>query len=476
MTGVRARWLLVIALVALALIAGRAIAAADADRLWYAALGAEAVWRDRVWYTLLGQGISALAAGLFVFLNLYAVRRSVVLLVLPRRLGNLEIGEEVPGRILVAAAALLAVALGWLLALPADSWQQIALVRHGVPFGETDPYFEADLGFFVYWLPLEGMLFVQALVTLLVTTVLVLFFYALTPSLRWDRGRLRLSQYARRHVVVLLAAMLLLLAWSFRLDEYGLLLAGSAPDGALTFTDHHALLSSTGWLALFAIGGAFMLLVLGWMGQMRAATFVLGALFVVGTSVRLIWPLVVRWGPAPADAAAREQPYLLSRAKYTRRAFALDEVRLADSALRYPSPSAAAAGISSWDPRWILRAASHQARGEATAVGWAAVGGALEATVPVRVGPPPADTAIARWTVQRLRPAGADGDGRIVEAPSSPSRLDLPAVLVYDGAPEALLVVADTFDVLPAPALTTSRARIAIGWSHQRLGLISEEL
>ena len=142
----RGRWLLVLAAVAVALFVGRALAASYADRLWYAALGAEALWRDRLWYTLLARGGSALLAGAFVFANLYAVRRSVVSLVLPRRLANVEIGEEVPGRHLVVAAALIAILFGWLLALPAETWQQLALAQHGVPFREADPYFEADLG------------------------------------------------------------------------------------------------------------------------------------------------------------------------------------------------------------------------------------------------------------------------------------------------------------------------------------------
>ena len=34
-----------------------------------------------------------------------------------------------------------------------------SLLRHGISFGESDPYFGADLGFFVYWLPVELTLY-----------------------------------------------------------------------------------------------------------------------------------------------------------------------------------------------------------------------------------------------------------------------------------------------------------------------------
>jgi hypothetical protein len=89
---------------ALFLLLGRWVAALYTDYLWYDSLGAAEVWRTRVATTLaLGAGSFAVAA-LFAYVNFYAVRQSVVSLVLPRRLANIEIGEEVPGRYLLFAA------------------------------------------------------------------------------------------------------------------------------------------------------------------------------------------------------------------------------------------------------------------------------------------------------------------------------------------------------------------------------------
>ena len=473
----RGRWLLAIVAVAVALLVGRAVAAAYADGLWYAALGAEALWRDKLWYVLLARGGSAIVAAAFVFVNLYAVRRSVVALVLPRRLANVEIGEEVPGRHLVIAAAVIAIVFGWLLALPADSWQQLALAQHGVQFRETDPYFQDDLDFFVYRLPLEASMFAATFVAVLTTLVLVLFFYALTPSLRWERGRLRLSQYARRHVVVLLALMLLVLAWSFRLDEYGLLLAGSGTDGVMTFIDHHAILPSGDYLALFAIGAAFMLLLLGWMGQLRAAAIALGALFVAGVGVRQVWPVVVRWSASDTELLRREQPYELTRAKYTRRGFALDRIAVADTGFRFATPAAASAGVSAWDPVILLAGASRAARGEALAIGWSAAGGALSALVPVRGADSTGDGTLPRLTLGHVLPGDASPSGEVVLLPAPPAGPGAPTnLLVYEGAPARMLVLADTLELLPAPALTTFANRLAFGWSRQRLGVITDAL
>src|SRR6185312_13269248 len=106
---------------------GRAVAGVYSDYLWYDALGATALWRARLGaLTALRLGSGAVAA-LFAFINLYAVRQSVVSLVFPRRLGNLEIGEEVPGRYLIVAAATLAILLGAVLAVPQNDWMSLVL-------------------------------------------------------------------------------------------------------------------------------------------------------------------------------------------------------------------------------------------------------------------------------------------------------------------------------------------------------------
>ena len=98
-----------------------------------------------------------LLVGAGVLLNLGIIAA----IVLPRRIGNLEIGEEVPPRYLLAAVVALSAALGLVLALALDDWQSLVLVRDGVLFQESDPYYQFDLGFFVYWLPFESALAVE---------------------------------------------------------------------------------------------------------------------------------------------------------------------------------------------------------------------------------------------------------------------------------------------------------------------------
>src|SRR5258708_13201818 len=106
------RWV-VVALVAVAgtLLAVRVAAGLYTGYEWYRGLGALSVWRARTSALLVLRLLGGAVATGFAFANCYAVRRSVVSLVLPRRVGNLDIGEEVSSRALTVAALLLALAI-----------------------------------------------------------------------------------------------------------------------------------------------------------------------------------------------------------------------------------------------------------------------------------------------------------------------------------------------------------------------------
>jgi uncharacterized membrane protein (UPF0182 family) len=182
------RWLLlVVAAAAVLLLLGRALAGIYADYLWFNALGASALWRARTLNTAVLRIGLGLVAALFAFVNLYAVRHSVVQLAFPRRLGNLEIDEEVPNRYLMTLVVVIALTLGAVLAFSGASsdWVTFLLAREGLPFEENLSYVGADLGFFVYWVPFENSLWNWAFLTVVIVTLAVLLLYALTPSLRW---------------------------------------------------------------------------------------------------------------------------------------------------------------------------------------------------------------------------------------------------------------------------------------------------
>lgn len=477
------RWLLLaLAAAAVLLLAGRAVARAYVDYQWFASLGAADVWRARAVAIATLRLVSGAAAALFVFANLYAVRRSVVSLVLPRRIANLEIPQEVSGRWLLAAVLALSILFGAILSLPQDDWSGWLLARRGAPFNESDPYFGADLGFFIYWLPFETALHMWTLISILIVAAIVLFLYALTPSLRWDRGTLYVSAYVRRHVMVLAGVLLLMLAWSYRLDMYSLLLDGSGPDGAFTYVDHVVGIPGSLVLALATLGAALVVVWSGWTGQLRVAGGAIVAVLLLSLVVRQIVPWVATRNAK--DPELRERPYDATRAGYTRRAFALDRIVEggADSSVSFTTLADAAHAVSSWDVAALVHAfeGTRPVDVRPGEIAWRATPAGLVAIVPEhplqrgREG-----EAEAPWKLARVLAWTADDHGapvRVDEA-GAPATDDasLGVPLVHDSA-TGYVIVDDSAGRIPAAPLTHWTDRLAHAWSFQHPALLSADL
>jgi uncharacterized protein len=282
------------------LLVARVVAAVYADYAWYDALGAASLWRAKAANTLLLRGTAWAVGSVIVFLNLYAVRGSVLRLIVPRRVANLEIDAEVPGRLLVGGAGVVALGVGALLMLAQGDWTTLAAARYARPFGETDNYFTHDLAFWTAWLPLERAWFAWAEATLVVVCCMVITLYALTSSLRWERGILHVAPYVRRHFAVLGALLLLLLAWSYRLDRYQLVVDGG-PSGYFGYAEQGTLTPLL-VLSVLTVACASLVLWAGFTGQARLAFAGVTLAIVLMIGLQQLTPALLRWQARDAPA------------------------------------------------------------------------------------------------------------------------------------------------------------------------------
>ena len=385
----RGRWLAIALAAAAALLLARAFAVAFIEYRWFAAFGPGAldVWRARAVDLTLLRVAAAVVAAAFLYVNLLGVASTIDAVAVSRRLGGIEIAETVPAGRLRGLFALASAAFGVAMALPITDWVGVDALLSGRVFGEIEPYTGRDLAFFVYWLPFENGVYAWALVAVAFVTGAVIGLYALTPGLRWARGRVRATVRVRRHLALFGVATLLLLAWGHRLDAYALLVSGSGANGAFIGIDALALFPTRFALAIISALAAVVVLRAGWAGQARLAFWAVTGVVVatiVGRS--LAGPLataIIAPGPlAVANAAADA-----NRALYTRRAFASDQVRQAGdpAAAATPTPQAAVSNVALWDAAALARAAAfptdaHTAR---AMIGWEPVGDTLAAVIAV---------------------------------------------------------------------------------------------
>ncbi len=324
----RRKWLLIAVFVlAIVLLLGRMVTTLLVDHAWFTTMNAPGLFWEQVIDRLLLQGGAWVVGSLFAFANLHAVRRTIAAVAMQSRVANIEFTTMVPQRHLLSATILIAVIVGALLAIPMTNWTALALVRHGLPFGEIEGILDRDLGFYVYWLPFEETLYLWALVSVVTLAAMVLVLYALTRSLRLEGRRLAASTHVRRHLTVLGALVLILLAWSYRLDAFDLLQWGSGPEGLFLRVDHRVTMR-VDWL-LSAMCGLAALIVIrtGWLGQLRAAFVTLTLVLLSAVGFRHIAPAIIARTDMLGEAPQRERDYLTARALFSRRAFNVDAIR-----------------------------------------------------------------------------------------------------------------------------------------------------
>jgi hypothetical protein len=476
---VRRRWLLVsVALLALALLAGRVLSGWYVDYHWYASQGAQRLWLARATDLLLLRGAAFVAGFLFALANLLAVRHSVHSLRLPRRIGNIDFSEEVSDRILNATALAMAIFLGVVLAMPHDDWLSVELIRHGQRFGETDPYFQLDLATWLYHIPLESSVHLWAMVALIGMTLLVTFLYALTPSLRWEQGALYVSGYVRRHLFMLGAVLLLLMAWGYRLDAYGLLHQGTGPLGALSAIDHRVGIPSNLILAMIAVASAMLVAWAGWTGQVRVAFVTLTIMLLSALTVRQVVPTVAGRFVTSPDAESQEQSYREIRNGYTRRAFAVDEVVPVTPGQRTLALDDALGGASLWDGEALRRAMSSSRPGgrQNGALSWEGQDGRLVAFALQEPAGQAAEGGAAGWGLERVAADVTDDRGAPVarDHPELSASQPLLGVYVFDSA-SAWQSLLDTGAVAAGRPIVSLIDRVAHAWHLQNLALLRRD-
>jgi uncharacterized membrane protein (UPF0182 family) len=257
-------------------------------------------------------------------------------------------------RVEVGGVAVLALGAGL---HAAGRWQALVLWRNRVRFGTGDAQFHRDIGFYVFTLPLQRLVFGWLLFTLLAALGAAGAAYYLLGGIRPRLGRWRVAPQARAHLSVLLGVVLLLKAWGYRLDEFSLVFSPRGVVTGASYTDVHAQLPALRLMVLLAPVCALLIIAAARSQQFLLAT---SGLLLFGLSSILVggvYPsFVQRFQVAPQELQ-RELPYIQRNLDATRNAFALDRVATTEfpAAERLPAATLRAnevtvGNIRLWEP------------------------------------------------------------------------------------------------------------------------------
>ena len=226
-------------------------------------------------------------------------------------------------------------------------WQTVQLFLHRQHVGRSDAQFGVDLGFYMFTLPL-----LRFIVSFLMTATVLSIIGAVATHYLYGGLRLggaakgeRTTVQARRHLSVLGAVLMVLVAASYWMDRYSTLTKSTAANDRVQFsgaayTDVHAVIPSKAILAVAALVVAVAFVVNVFVANWRLPAIGVGLMIVSAVVVGGIYPAIVQRFQVQPNQQAKEATYIQRNIDATRQAYGLTNIDVTS----YPAVTTATAG------------------------------------------------------------------------------------------------------------------------------------
>jgi uncharacterized protein len=228
-------------------------------------------------------------------------------------------------------AGLLAALIGFFAGLSAQGhWQQWLLFHNAQPFGEKDPQFGVDIGFYVFRYPFWRYLVGVGFTTVVLSLIAALAVQYIFGGVRLQGAGERITTAARVQLTSLVAAFVLLKSVAYVLDKRGLLLAHNSGTNlwGAGYTDVTALLPAKEILIWISVVVAVAILVFSnaFIRNLVWPGIAFGLLVISAIAIGGIYPAAVQAFTVKPNILGKEQPYIARSITATRAAFGLSDV------------------------------------------------------------------------------------------------------------------------------------------------------
>ncbi|MFI9509508.1 UPF0182 family protein [Nocardia sp. NPDC052566] len=216
--------------------------------------------------------------------------------------------------------------LGVLSGLVAQSnWVTVQLFLNGGSFGEQDPQFHLDVGFYAFDLPFYRMVLNWLFVTVVIAFFANLVTHYVFGGLRLSGREGTLTRPARVQLAVIAGLFVLLKAVAYWFDRYELL-SSSRKEPTFTggsFTDINAVLPAKLILLSIAVICAIAFFAGIVLRDLRVPAMAAALLVLSSVLVGAVWPLVVEQFSVKPNAQVKEADYIERNIAATRQAFGI---------------------------------------------------------------------------------------------------------------------------------------------------------
>lgn len=209
-----------------------------------------------------------------------------------------------------------------------SQWETVALFFNGAEFGQEDPEFGKDLGFFIFSLPFWNVLltFLSTVVILsALAGVIMHYFYG---GIKVGERNITTTKAFRLHAAVLAATYLVLRGVQFWLERYSATQNQSGKWAGAMFTDVNAIIPVKSILAIAAILVAAFFVVAAITNRWRLPVIGIAMMVIASLVAGAVYPWIVQRFQVVPNEQAAESEYIQRNIDATRSAFGLDNINV----------------------------------------------------------------------------------------------------------------------------------------------------
>ncbi len=322
------RWLWRLVVIATAFFLFLKVLSIGAEWLWFVSEGYGEVFARRLLWQLVMFGLGG--ALFFVLLyGPYLLARKAPQQVPPplreRLFGDMdkEAVDRALDRWALGVCALLAVIAGL---FASSRWIYLLHFFYATPFGQRDPIFGHDVGFYIFTLPFVRFWVSFTLVGIGLGLIGMVLRLRYEELLRFEESGMEAPPFVARPLLAVVASLLFVLAIAQFLGRYSILFSGRGALFGAGFADIYGTRFGFWLLMLVSLAGAVWCLWAMKSGDLKRLRLVITALFIAWLGGRILFPAALQAFVVKPNERERERPYIRHNIAFTRFAYRLDKV------------------------------------------------------------------------------------------------------------------------------------------------------
>jgi uncharacterized membrane protein (UPF0182 family) len=210
-----------------------------------------------------------------------------------------------------------------------SQWDTYLRFRYGGTFGQSDPIYGKDIGFYLFRLPFYELIQNSLVGLTFITFLLILLAYMSIGILQFGTGSPRRREWpAIRHVAILFLFFIGAWVWGYYLDRFELLYSSVGVVYGVGYTAYNVTRISLWIMFYVSLVLAFLVVVSVFRRRFKRILFEVGGYFVLYFVIVTILPGLVQKFKVEPSELELETPFLKHNIDFTRKGFQLEKIEV----------------------------------------------------------------------------------------------------------------------------------------------------